>query len=74
MKLLLNFILALIIVMASNYAFAADAVDAPNPATLLATIFACLFAISEALASISSINSNSIFQLIRTILKKLAGK
>ena len=37
-------------------------------------IFAALFALSEALASIPAIQSNSIFQLIRSIIGKLTKK
>lgn len=41
---------------------------------VLMVIFGVLFGISEALALIPAIKSNSIFQLIYNILKKLAGK
>lgn len=37
-------------------------------------IFAALFALSEALASIPAIQSNSVFQLIRSIIGKLTKK
>jgi hypothetical protein len=37
-------------------------------------ILAVLLAVSELLASIDSIKSNSIFQLVSGILKKIAGK
>jgi hypothetical protein len=40
----------------------------------LMMIFAVLFGISEALALIPAIKSNSLFQLIYNILKTLAGK
>lgn len=40
----------------------------------VALIMSVLFAVSEALALIPSIQSNSVFQLIFNILKSLAGK
>lgn len=40
----------------------------------IALILAALLAVSEVLASIPSIKSNSIFQLIVGLLKKFAGK
>ncbi len=39
-----------------------------------AAIFAGLFTISEALASIPGIQSNSVFQAVSNAIKKLAGK
>jgi hypothetical protein len=38
------------------------------------TIITALFFISEALALVPSIKSNSVFQLIVNIIKQLAGK
>ncbi len=40
----------------------------------LAVIMGCLFAIDQALASIPSIKSNSVFQLISNIIAYLAQK
>ena len=40
----------------------------------MALVFGVLFALSEALALIPALNSNSIFQLVFNVLKKLAGK
>jgi hypothetical protein len=40
----------------------------------LALAFGVLFAISEGLALIPAVQSNSVFQMIFSILKKLAGK
>lgn len=40
----------------------------------LVVVFAALWGVSEALASIPRFKSNSIFQLVSAILKKLAGK
>ena len=37
-------------------------------------ILAVLLAVSELLASIDAVKSNSIFQLVSGILKKIAGK
>lgn len=37
-------------------------------------IFAALWALSEALASLPGIASNSVFQLVRNVLAKLAKK
>ena len=37
-------------------------------------ILAVLLAVSELLANIESVKSNSIFQLVVSILKKVAGK
>jgi hypothetical protein len=51
---------------------AAEAVTA-SP-SIMAIVFGCLFAVSEVLASIPALNANSIFQLVLTILKALAGK
>ena len=42
-------------------------------ASTIALIFSVLFGISEALALIPQVNSNSIFQLIFSVLKTLAG-
>lgn len=42
--------------------------------TVLVIIFGCLFAVSEVLASIPALKSNSVFQLIKTILAALVGK
>lgn len=39
----------------------------------LAIIFGVLFGISEALAKIPSVEANSIFELVQSILKKLSG-
>lgn len=39
-----------------------------------AAIFGALFGVSEALASIPSIQANSVFQAIASVLKKLAKK
>jgi hypothetical protein len=39
-----------------------------------AGIFASLFAVSEALAAIPQVQSNSVFQAVSGILKKLAKK
>lgn len=41
---------------------------------ILAMIFGVLFFVSEALAQIPVVKSNSVFQLIRNVIKKLAGK
>lgn len=43
-------------------------------ATTIALIFGVLFGMSEALASIPQVKSNSVFQLIFSILATLAGK
>lgn len=40
----------------------------------LLIVFGVLFGISEALAMIPAIKSNSVFELIFGLLKKLAGK
>jgi hypothetical protein len=40
----------------------------------LALVFGVLFALSEAIGMIPSIQANSVFQMIFSILKKLAGK
>lgn len=39
-----------------------------------AALFASLFAVSEALAAIPGVQSNSVFQAVSSILKKLAKK
>ena len=39
-----------------------------------AVVFGALFAISEVIALIPGVKSNSIFQLVTEALKKLAGK
>lgn len=39
-----------------------------------AAIFAALWGLSEALASIPQIKANSVFQAVANIVKKLAGK
>lgn len=41
---------------------------------ILAGVFGVLLAVSEALASIGALKSNSILQLIINVAKKLAGK
>jgi hypothetical protein len=40
----------------------------------IAVILGALFAVSEALALIPAVKSNSIFQLIASAIKKIAGK
>ncbi len=43
-------------------------------AAILAIVFGVLLSISEGLAQVPSIKSNSVFQLIVNILKMLTGK
>jgi hypothetical protein len=43
-------------------------------AEILAAIMGVLFAVSEALGAISGLASNGVFQLIKNVIKKLAGK
>ena len=45
-----------------------------NTAQILAIIFGSLFAVDQVLAAIPSVASNSVFQLITSILAALAGK
>lgn len=40
----------------------------------LAIVFGVLFGVSEALAQIPAVKSNSVFELVFGILSKLAGK
>lgn len=41
---------------------------------ILVLVFGVLFGLSETLALIPGVKSNSVFQLVFNILKKLAGK
>ena len=61
-------------------AFSVFGAEAAEPAAKLgatewiAIICGCLFAISEVLAAIPALKSNSIFQIIQSILKAIVGK
>jgi uncharacterized membrane protein YuzA (DUF378 family) len=41
---------------------------------LVAAIFGALFFVSEILASVKGVASNGVFQVIKNVIKKLAGK
>lgn len=66
MKAIKTILFILFLSIMTMIAFGAET----NPAEInwLLIIFGCLFSISEVLASINVISSNSIFQIIKTII------
>ena len=66
-----NIVLCIMIVLMATPMFAQDQPQIPEEFNWLVAVVAFLFFLSEALAQIPSIKSNSVFQLIAGILKKL---
>lgn len=62
----------LALMMVSFMAFGAEAVESATP-TVAAIVFGCLLAVSEVLSQIKALNENSIFDIVKTLLKALGG-
>jgi len=68
--LFLKLMILFTMLMVSLSAFAQEAGAVEKPA-ILVIVFACLFAISEALASLKFLDGNSIFQICKNIIKAI---
>lgn len=67
-------LVSILMLMICSVALAADpATPVVEKVNYIMVTLGCLFAVSEVLASIPALESNSIFQLIKKILKALVG-